>query len=1277
MAAQLLGQAVFRITSDIKSFVTGLAAGGDAAKAFTKKAKAIGTAMRTVGMQAGMAALAIAAAFAPVLLIGGKFERSMSKVGAVMQSSMARLATENRTVGDQFRELSDEAQRLGETTRYTASEAAEAMKFLGLAGFDTNEVLVATEATLMLAAAGGLELARAADIASDATTAFGLSASSMIRVIDAMAAAATNSNTSVEQMGEAFKYAAPMMATMGVNVEELSVMLGLLGNAGIKGSMAGTSVANAFSQLAKKGDDLNGVLGRFGLTFDQINPEMVKSRDIIKTLAATSMGATDFLEMFGIRGGKAIAAMVMQIRNAPEAFYELENAIENASGVAQSVAEQMEDNVGGRFLLLKSAVEGMFIAIFDALKVGLKDILIAIAQIIGRITEWIKANKQTVTSIVAVVASIGAALGSVSVITIAIGALAGAVVAIKAAFVALAGVSAAVVGKALLILAPIIFGVVAAFKVLTAVFTEVKNLALAVWENAFKPMWEGFKVVAGWVLSVLVPLWDFMVTQIKSAIASITELVKASKIMRQVFVILGGVIAGIVTVALTPIIIGFAAVTVAIGAVAWIVTKLTDGWIHFLRVFGGGKEMETSAERAARLKEEKEDLVSAEDQWRESQRKTNEELKKTNETMLKQAELAKLGETANLKQKKELLEMMEKDGNLLPKNNEDMQRRIDALEAEKNKIEAVITRRKEHGLDVQQEQKLLRELKLQLSQLTAVQETLFDAEGKRREGIVANMDALRESIRLEEEKIAISKAAEEATEGLKSSEKKLADLRKSLAKRYQSDLDGEIEKLNDLHATQVELIETRRKEHDALIRKMKFDHQLAEANHKQSQARLRAMALEAEANGRLAYAEKLRADIRKADETHRGQQAAVSDDIAAIEEEKKEEADLLRQHEEQVAEDKQDLLDKAEQNRQDMARDREIEEAKLSGDRLTQVKLENEKRLDEAHERNERELQISKEMTQREKDEVWAERTKQLELVEAQNKERLRKVQEEIDGREEIPKRIEKERDLEMETWKIMLGKVQSMQQLYQLHMMMHKLNFIRENRSLLAAKKLQAAELKLANLKRIRDQGGGGGGIDNRIRNAELEAQHARFRAGARMAEAKQEEGLAEEQKKRAETLRQAFAALQAEVTASRANINQTISMISMDFLEAPWKWVEQWLIGWEVQSQRMIDAVRATMAQMKAEMHPDMRHSPSFRDIWEMNARVVDDNVRQIGKSVGSGTTSAGRMGGIAPAMGVQTLNDSRKVAMTVHNKMDGEAVTRQIGKALGKSIARRGTI
>ena len=125
--------------------------------------------------------------------------------------------------------------------------------------------------------------------------------------------------------------------------------------------------------------------------------------------------------------------------------------------------------------------------------------------------------------------------------------------------------------------------------------------------------------------------------------------------------------------------------------------------------------METSADRAARLKEEKEDLVSAEDQWRESQRKTNEELKKTNETMLKQAELAKLGETANLKQKKELLEMMEKEGNLLPKNNEDMQRRIDALEAEKNKIEAVITRRKEHGLDVQQEQKLLRELKLQLS----------------------------------------------------------------------------------------------------------------------------------------------------------------------------------------------------------------------------------------------------------------------------------------------------------------------------------------------------------------------------------------------------------------------------------------------------------------------------------------------------------------------------------------------------------------------------------
>jgi hypothetical protein len=316
-------------------------------------------------------------------------------------------------------------------------------------------------------------------------------------------------------------------------------------------------------------------------------------------------------------------------------------------------------------------------------------------------------------------------------------------------------------------------------------------------------------------------------------------------------------------------------------------------------------------------------------------------------------------------------------------------------------------------------------------------------------------------------------------------------------------------------------------------------------------------------------------------------------------------------------------------------------------------------------------------MSQAERDAVIKERKAQMDLVQAQNDDRLRQVQEEIDGREEMPKQIEKERDLEMETWKIMMGKVKSLRDLYWLHRMMHKLNEIRENRSLIAAKKLASAENTLARLKALKAKGGGGPGIDNQIAQAELEAQHARFRANARMAEAKQEEGLVEEQKNRAKELALEFARIKNEVTTSRAQINATLGMISMDFLGAPVMWIDQWMIGWELQGQRMIDAVRATMAQIKVEMHPDTEHSPSLRQIWQMNAKIVDDNVSNMTSSVGGGNVSAGRMGGISPSMGVQTLNDSRNVNMTVNNKMDGAEIQRNIGRALGKTIARRGTI
>lgn len=262
-----------------------------------KKASSAGSALGRVLVTLGGIAL-----FANAIKQIAAFDQAMQNVRAVTKG----------VTDVEFKNLNEEARRLGATTVFSATEAANGLEFLARAGFTANEQIAALEGTLNLAAAGGLGLAEAADIASNVLSGFNIDTSEAGRVADVLAATAANSNTSVQQLGEALAFVAPVAAAFGQSIEESSAALGILGNAGIQASTAGTGLRRVLAVLGTRADKTSKLLEDLGLTFDQVNPATNSLSDIIERLSNTTLGAGDALEVFGQRGAPAILAIVSQ-----------------------------------------------------------------------------------------------------------------------------------------------------------------------------------------------------------------------------------------------------------------------------------------------------------------------------------------------------------------------------------------------------------------------------------------------------------------------------------------------------------------------------------------------------------------------------------------------------------------------------------------------------------------------------------------------------------------------------------------------------------------------------------------------------------------------------------------------------------------------------------------------------------------------------------------------------------------------------------------------------
>ena len=301
-------------------------------------------------VQAG-AVLGVSFGFKDVINTYGSFESVMSKVKAL-----------SKPTEKQFEQLNAKAKELGATTKYTATEVGEAMSYMGMAGWKTDDMLGGISGILSLAAASGEDLAKTSDIVTDALTAFGLKAGDATHFADVLAVASSSANTNVGMMGETFKYVGAASGALGYSIEDVALGIGLMANSGIKSSQAGTELNSIFTRLSTNSNGARDAIEKLGIKFYKSNGSARSWGEVLedirkKTANMTKEEKINFANK--VAGQRAQAGLLAMLNASQEDYDKLAESIKNADGAAAEMAATMLDNMEGSFTLLQSAVDGV------------------------------------------------------------------------------------------------------------------------------------------------------------------------------------------------------------------------------------------------------------------------------------------------------------------------------------------------------------------------------------------------------------------------------------------------------------------------------------------------------------------------------------------------------------------------------------------------------------------------------------------------------------------------------------------------------------------------------------------------------------------------------------------------------------------------------------------------------------------------------------------------------------------------------------------------------
>ena len=495
-----------------------------------EKLKTVGSAIEGVGQK-----------LMPVTAAVGGLGAAAVKVASDFDSAMSQVAAVSGATGKDLEALRDKAREMGSKTKFSASEAAEAMNYMAMAGWKTGDMLSGIEGIMNLAAASGEDLATTSDIVTDALTALGLSAEDSGHFADILAAASSNANTNVSMMGETFKYCAPVAGALGFSAEDTAEAIGLMANAGIKSSQAGTAMRSMMTNLTGEVKFVGDAFGELTIQTTNTDGSMRSLGDILADCRAAFAQMSESEKAANAEalvGKNAMSGFLAVMNAAPGDIEKLNSAINNCDGTAEKMAATMQDNLAGQLTILKSQLEELAISIGEIL-------MPYIRQIVGWIqglVDWLNGLDEGTKKIIVTVTLVAAALGPVLIV---IGKVFGAIGTIMTVVPQIAGAISSVIGFVSGTVIPAISAVVAAIgwvplaiaavvailvvlynkcewfrEAVNAIWTQIKEFFVSAWEvicsfftetipNAWNSLVSFFQGIPAWWSGLWQSVGDF------------------------------------------------------------------------------------------------------------------------------------------------------------------------------------------------------------------------------------------------------------------------------------------------------------------------------------------------------------------------------------------------------------------------------------------------------------------------------------------------------------------------------------------------------------------------------------------------------------------------------------------------------------------------------------------------------------------------------------------------------------------------------------------------
>lgn len=362
--------------------------------------EAVGAALVAAGIAQGLKE--IAAAYKECIELSMNFHSTMSTVEALSGATTEEMSA-----------LTAQAKELGATTAFTATQAGEAMSYMGMAGWTAEQMLEGMPGVLSLAAASGEDLSLVSDIVTDSMTAFGLTAKDTSRYADILAATATNANTNVSMMGETFKVVAPLAGSLGYDVEDVAIATGILANSGVKASEAGTSLRGILTRLAKPTKESSEAMEALGISLSDDSGHMYTFMEIMEQMRDAFSGLNEEQKAFyaaELAGQRGMTGLLTIVNAAEDDFATLSDKISNCTGAAEKMAQVKLDNLKGQMTLLNSATDALKTTIGEAYDKEFQGLTKFATEMVTNINNFLSKHPVLLKSLIAITAEAGAFL---------------------------------------------------------------------------------------------------------------------------------------------------------------------------------------------------------------------------------------------------------------------------------------------------------------------------------------------------------------------------------------------------------------------------------------------------------------------------------------------------------------------------------------------------------------------------------------------------------------------------------------------------------------------------------------------------------------------------------------------------------------------------------------------------------------------------------------------------------------------------------------------------